>query len=456
MSQVFLGQLFSFQPRNGNGNIVLDPQNGIVSINGVPIANDIPNVQNAITSLQANDTILFATTNQQSNDIFNQGTYFNQINVAIQGLDEAVINDQLNITQLQTEVNILAFNYNSAENQINDLQNQIGFKDQQEFYVSADGNDITGSGSVLQPFQTIQRAITQAELICSPSNQCSIYVGAGNYTENILISKGYISIIGTTSTAVQSSQYGITGDISLNITDADDLFQNFTILQGLVVRGSVVDNSTKEHSLTLQDCRIVVPNTRSYAVKVVQNTVDKRVRLINVQIIENDATAFTDSLVEVQGGWLYMERCDLTTKSVISAVELGAGSYLPRMALCSIECSSSSVSLPPQIFFNQDLNPPNNTIQSIGQTTIVAPNGGGATGANGLNTAIHIRTGVATTTFSIYGVICGIANNPFGNDIITNFHGLAVNVIYADFFALPGTAHKFGANLTKVALTPVN
>lgn len=345
---------------------------------------------------------------------------------------------------------LVAFN-----SEINALQSIVSFRDSQEIFVSADGSDITGNGSSLQPYATIQKAITEAELVASSSSQVSIYVGAGTYTENLLISTGYISIIGETSTAVQSGQYGLTGDISINITTTDDLFQNFTILQGLVVRGSVVDNSTREHSLTLQDCRIVVPNTRSYAVKVQQNTVDKRVRLINCSFSENSATAFTDSLVEVQGGWLYLERCDLTTRSLITAVELGTGSYLPRMALCSIECGSSSASLPPQIFFNQDVNPPDNTIQSIGQTTIVAPVGGGATGVNGLNTAIHIRTGVATTSFSIYGVICGIANNPGGNDIITNFHGTAVPLVYADFLALPGTASKIGANFTKLPMTVV-
>lgn len=344
----------------------------------------------------------------------------------------------------------------SLNSQISNLSNVVAFRDSQEIYVSGDGNDITGSGSILEPYQTIQKAVQMAELVASPSSQVSIYVGAGTYTENILITKGYISIIGETSTAVQSGHYGITGDISINKTDSDDLFQCFVILQGLVIRGSVVDNSTREHSLTIQDCRIVVPNTRSYAVKVQQNTVDKRVRLINCSIQENNATAFTDSLVEVQGGWLYMERCDLTTRSLITAVELGTGSYLPRMALCSIECSSSSASLPPQIFFNQDLNPPNNTIQSIGQTTIVAPVGGGATGANGLNTAIHVRTGVATTSFSIYGLVCGIANNPTPNDIITNFHAIASPLIYADFLALPGTASKIGANFTKVPMTVVS
>lgn len=349
----------------------------------------------------------------------------------------------------------------ALNSQVSNLSNVVAFRDSQEIYVSGDGNDITGTGSILEPYQTIQKAVQMAELVASPSSQVSIYVGAGTYTENILITKGYISIIGETSTAVQSGHYGITGDITINKTDSDDLFQCFVILQGLVIRGSVVDLSSKEHSVTLQDCRIVVPNTRSYAFRVSEYTpgayVDKRIRLINCQMTENDATAFTDSLVEIDGGgWLYMERCDLTTKSVISAVELGSSSYLARMALCSIECSSSSVSLPPQIFFNQINVPPANTIQSIGQTTIVAPNGGGATGANGLNTAIHIATGVATTSFSVYGVICGIAGNPFPNDIITNQFALAVPLIYADFFALPGTAHKIGANITKAGMTVVN
>ena len=46
--------------------------------------------------------------------------------------------------------------------EINALQSIVSFRDSQEIFVSADGSDITGNGSSLQPYQTIQKAITEA------------------------------------------------------------------------------------------------------------------------------------------------------------------------------------------------------------------------------------------------------------------------------------------------------
>ena len=575
----------TFNPYTGEINCLQINANGNV-INLANLLNQLNQVELDIASVETDVLALQLAQDNLSNNQNDANTYFNDINVAIQGLQEAVVNDQININQLQQDVaNIpdlsnqillstsnlvfkvnlssspqVSFNANGSTlpflsvernfsgdfansviepsglsilhsftsigsdevpystfsdlvagssvsiysgvnqpdpsygagngsvylrtngdilsfdgsdwlsykgailglgSQVNSLENTVDFKETRAFYVSPDGNDLTGLGTQLQPFKTIQKAVSDSQLIASSSIQTVVYVGPGTYTEDINITVGYIAIIGATGSAQQSGFFNLVGDITINIP-GNDLFQNHILLQGLIQRGSIVSNGVGEHSLQVQDYRIVVPNTRSYAFRAIEPSpgfyVNRRLRLINVAIQENDATAFTDPLIEVQGGWLTLERVDATAKSNITAVKIGNGAFLLRMALCSFETTSTSTSLPPQIWFAQTSAPPLNTIQTIAQTTITSASASGVriTGGGGLNTVIYMDTGVSSTSLSLYGVVGSIAGTVAGSgDWIQNAHATAVNVIYSDIFALPGTAHKFGSNLTKVPLQPI-
>lgn len=329
------------------------------------------------------------------------------------------------------------------------VDSTLRFKPTNEFWVSPQGDDILGLGTSLSPYATIQRAITQAELIADYNNQNVIYVGAGSYNENLTISKGYIQILGSCPTSVQSNHYGIQGDININLTDPSDLFQKFVILGGLVIRGSVYDSSTTEHSLTIQDCRINTQSSTSRAVYVSDNSVNKRVRLLNCYIQEVNSTGFTDPLIEVEGGWLYCENCNLTNKSVSTILQMGSGSFLARLLLTSFEAVSNSLGLPAMVYFNQFSIPPLNTLQTITQCLFSAPNTSGAR----FTPAILINTGVATTSFAFYGLTFAIVGTSTGGNIVENIHALAVPIYYSDVFSLPTLANKFAPG--KFSLLPL-
>lgn len=456
-SQKFIGQCW-FESSDNPTPIVLDPSNGLITSTDAQINEASVGVLvgltafNLSTILVGSNLEMDATTLNFNSDGSNVSEiYANGADLFIEAPGSVEISN-LNLANVNGLVNDVA----NLQNDVNGLTSITSFRDSQEFYVSADGSDLTGIGSQLQPYATIQKAITEAELVCSSSNQCVIYVGAGSYTENLTITKGYISIIGETSTAIQSGTYGLIGDITINKTDNNDLFQCFVILQGLVIRGSVVDTSTKQHSLTLQDCRIAVPNTRSYAVRVQDENVDKRVRIINCQIQEISVTAFTDGLIYVAGGWLYLERCDLECKSAVPAVHLFKKSYMPRMALTSIEYTNTAPVPAGQgiIWIEQD-TVPHQSVQSIGECTIVAPN---LAIGSPKRPAIMLDIGVVPTTriLALFGCIFGITQTTPPDEVISN--AVAVNefVVLASCFSLPGTSSKVGANLTAVPMTAVS
>jgi hypothetical protein len=442
----------------GNPSVYVDTPNSSIVADNIQVANaqlgDILPLDPLIPVVEITADLTFPNNNYGL--VF--GTAPNESAIYATGADlfiEAPGNVVINNIAL-ANLNSLTNDVANLSNDVNGLQAITGFKDSQEFYVSADGSDLTGTGSQLQPYATIQKAITEAELVCSLSSQCVIYVGAGTYTENLTITKGYLSIIGETTTAIQNGTFALTGDITFNKTDNDDLFGCFLTIQGLIIRGSLVDSSTKEHSLTLQDCRFITPNTRSYAIQVQQENVDKRVRLINCFIQENSATAFTDALVYVAGGWLYLERCDLAVRSSVPAVHLYKKSYMPRMALTSIEYESTTPVPAGQgiIWIEQDTLP-HESVQSIGECTIVAPNLGVGSPKR---PAIMLDIGVVPSTriLALYGCIFGITQTGPADEVISNATAINEFVVLASCFSLPGTSSKVGANLTPVPMTPVS
>ena len=433
ISQVFTGALKATSYTGGS--ITLDPQNEIIYSEGANInqlqVRTIEPKGPFLDVLVDTDLVFNEFAVKWANGANQSEIYQNGTDLFIESTGNVIINN----LPLNNDVSNLS-------NEVNALQSIVSAKDQDEFYVSANGSDLTGIGSILQPYATIQKAITEAELVCSQTNQCVIYVAPGTYTENLTITKGYLSIIGETSTAIQAGHYGLTGDITINKTDTDDLFQCFVILQGLVIRGSVIDTSTKQHSLTLQDCRIITPISRSYAVQVQQENVDKRVRIINCYIQENSATAFTDALVYVAGGWLYLERCDLTVKSVSPAIHLYKKSYMPRMALTSIEYSNTvPVSAGQGIIWIEQDTLPHESIQSIGESTIVAPN---LAPASPKRPAIMLDIGVvpATRVLALYGCIFGITQTTSADEVISNATAIPEIVVLASCFSLPTKASK--------------
>jgi hypothetical protein len=123
-----------------------------------------------------------------------------------------------------------------------------------QYYVAPVGDDVYGNGTITNPFQTIGKAVVAAEVAAEVAAVAAGYAAAvilcaGTYTENVLLQTGIT--LSSTSGAV------IAGNVLVSI--ASDTPPSTVTLQGLIVRGSVVDRvdgSPVAHNLILERCTI--------------------------------------------------------------------------------------------------------------------------------------------------------------------------------------------------------
>jgi hypothetical protein len=106
------------------------------------------------------------------------------------------------------------------------------FRDSTEFFVSDSGSDTTGNGSFGNPYRTIQKAITQAELVSSAALVCVINVASGHYNENLTFNKGYVVLNGSLQSQTGNEICEITGSILINCIGANDVFNRQVAFQG--------------------------------------------------------------------------------------------------------------------------------------------------------------------------------------------------------------------------------
>lgn len=92
--------------------------------------------------------------------------------------------------------------------------------DGREIYVTKDGNDTTGDGSLLAPFLTVQAAINFAT---GPtvSNQFNVIIGPGIYAENLTL-KQYVHLSSVCSNGIGQNSNGpvqVLGEHTVNLSD---------------------------------------------------------------------------------------------------------------------------------------------------------------------------------------------------------------------------------------------
>ena len=123
---------------------------------------------------------------------------------------------------------------------------------EQNVYVSNDGNDLTGNGTIAFPYQTIEFALTQIT-DASQTKPYTIKIVTGQYFETNLLLKPYVSLDGG------NSQVQVSGSISLDssYTAGGNLrIYDFGILD--VISGMALDFDTLNASqsiIFMQNCR---------------------------------------------------------------------------------------------------------------------------------------------------------------------------------------------------------
>ena len=108
-----------------------------------------------------------------------------------------------------------------------------------QIYVSKNGSDTTGTGSIMQPFLTITKALTTASAF-SDTNIVTILLTPGNFTETVTVSRNNTFINGLST---NSQEVSITGAVSFPINTQTVGFINAGIV-GITINGSLAFSTT--------------------------------------------------------------------------------------------------------------------------------------------------------------------------------------------------------------------
>lgn len=207
-----------------------------------------PNLAGTTTSIRFKANTISPT--GASNDA---GPYSsNPVNLEASSIDYTITNIEdwtSSPTNLQQAVDNLA----------SELKN-ISFEN--EIFVSKNGNDSTGNGSINAPFLTISAAITEVN---SFSDNVSIIVNIspGIYTENISIIKPNVHLKGSSIGSTKMSR--INGTLTINPrSSTGGMFANYYIFENISFVGSSnnVFGYTGNHtgSLFIKNCMIYTEN----------------------------------------------------------------------------------------------------------------------------------------------------------------------------------------------------
>lgn len=281
---------------------------------------------------------------------------------------------------------------------------QLTFKDVTEFYVSAQGSD-TNNGSILAPFQTIQAAITAAELVSSAASVCNINVASGNYTENLTFNKGYVTLTGTLQSQTGNETCEITGSITIACAGANDVFNRQVTFQGFnITHGaaqSTTDTSTASHTVTFQDCKIFC---NSVFFNSTTSAPDMRFYMTNVEVSQSNA-AFTGAVITTNVGLVEFERMDLNLTGNATGIVIGGTSVLNRCSLSAFEASSTAAILRALL----QINSTTTSTHSLGNVAFAFSSAVAKTNTN----ALYINSGINTAIIMLNCVFTlgGTANS---------------------------------------------
>jgi hypothetical protein len=218
--------------------------------------------------------------------------------------------------------------------------------------VSGNGSDATGTGSIVNPYATIQFAINQAALVAGPGNPAIINVAPGVYTENLTFMTGYITVTSQATNENLGGTVVLNGMITVSLGGANDLFGKIVSFIGFQL-GAVLDNSTAQHSLAFQNCFLFAGTGGVRVLHVNSTCTDQRVYLQNCTVQGTAAAA--NAVIEINNPtscFLEIDKCDVTAAANIPCILMSGASRLQRAALCSFTNTVASANLAPLIVLN--------------------------------------------------------------------------------------------------------
>ena len=218
----------------------------------------------------------------------------------------------------------------------------ITFKDAQTFYVSKQGAD-TNSGSILAPFLTVGAAVAAA---LATGAAAVVDVGPGVFATNFSInSVAGIVIKGQLQNDRCLEGTVLTGQILVNVTGTDNLFNNQVILSDLFISGTVLDQSSKQHTLIISNCRIEADSALgAVAIQSNQTAADGRLFIENCVISQEGDSTGANALVSANVGFVIIQRCELTVRTEGACIDILGTAGLTNCNNTALASSSASAS----------------------------------------------------------------------------------------------------------------
>ena len=290
---------------------------------------------------------------------------------------------------------ITAFSSSASPITMSGLRTRTQFRDQSEFYVSNNGSDVSGDGSFLNPYATIQKGITEGEAVSGVSGGVAyisvVNIASGHYNEDLTFGKGYIVLNGVLSTQTTSEVVELTGGVTISCVGTNDTFQRIVSFQGLNITcpaGKLItDNSTVSHTVSFQDCKIA---SNGQLFLGASTAPDQRTYLTNVDINQTNS-ATTADIMFFNLGQVEIERVDMSISGNASAIEIGGTAILSRMSLTTLESGTASTTAAPILLISSSTT----TSHNIGNSTFFYSNAA-SKNASASSNAIRIATGVST------------------------------------------------------------
>jgi hypothetical protein len=245
----------------------------------------------------------------------------------------------------------------------NDVVPLITFKDARTFFVSKQGAD-TNSGAANAPFLTVQAAV---DAVIATGVEGVIDVAPGVYSQNITIaSVAGILIRGSLPNDRVIEGTSIQGQITVNVSGVDNLFNNQVVISGCLIGGQIQDVSSKQHTLIVDGCRIEADSALGgEAIVVNMTSTDGRTRINQCVISQEAGTTGINPLVSLNVGQLNMNQCELTVRAEGCCVTVSGSAILTSLNLCSLSSTSASAT-PNALLF---LNSTTATTHNIGLST---------------------------------------------------------------------------------------
>jgi len=281
----------------------------------------------------------------------------------------------------------------------------IGLTPSNTFVVAENGSDITGDGSFISPFQTIQYAISQCPSGAQDVGQ-TIWIMAGLYVENLTISDKNINFRGSGDTQ-HTYNTTIRGNMTITssntnrsyrtISFQDIQIQNYTATTGKAI--TISTSGTGKGRLVLSGCYVIGASTGVSLLDATATNCDWIVIATNTRFYTS--FAYSGALIDLGGN--QGTACGFTLNQSLVEYESPAGSTNSLIKVGNYSAFTSTYST-----ITQPLNPSfNNSALTKGLVWITnLPNSGVvATSTNGANIG-------TTLLFSGTQATLGVAGTP--------------------------------------------